>query len=73
MQSIGPAGLPFQGRHAVSVEDDLVTDVVIGLLISFQLSRGRMYDGCRTRRIVVATCCALSLHRNRKQQGDERR
>ena len=38
----------FEGGHAVCVEDHLVTDVVIALLVSFQLFRGRTYRRRRT-------------------------
>ena len=53
----------FEGRHAACVEDRLVADVVIALLVSFQLVSGRVYRRGRARCVVVALCWALSLHR----------
>src|SRR6516165_8115218 len=58
----------FEGLATAVVEDRLVSDVVIALLISFQLPFGRMYHHCRARCVVVALCWALSLHRRRNRQ-----
>src|SRR5215831_19207931 len=52
----------FECLRAAFVEDHLVADVVIALLILFQLSLGRMYHRCRARCVVVAPCWTLSLH-----------
>src|SRR5262249_12393570 len=56
--------------RAAFVEDHLVADVVIALLISFQLSLGRMYHYCRARCVVVAL--RLGLHRPRERQSKYR-
>src|SRR6516162_209541 len=58
----------FECLGAAFVENHLVADVVIALLISFQLSGGRMYHRCRAGCVVVAPCWALSLHRAGSRQ-----
>src|SRR5262249_37114254 len=54
------------------VEDHLFADVVIALLISFQLSLGRRYDRCWAWRVVVALCWALCSHRRGNRQRKNR-
>jgi hypothetical protein len=67
--SVGIKVLPScaisEGLRALPFEDHLVADVVIALLISSQLSLGRMYHRCRARCVVVALRLALSLQRPR--------
>src|SRR5215470_14554164 len=62
----------FECLRAAFVEDHLVADVIIALLILFQLSLGRMYHRCRARCVVVAPCWALSLHRRGNRQRKSR-
>src|SRR5215831_848668 len=60
----------FECLRAAFVEDHLVADVIIALIISFQLSLGRMYHRCRARCVVVAL--RLGLHRPRERQSKYR-
>ena len=60
----------FEGSHAVLVEYHLVADVVIALLVFFELVSCRLYWRCWARRVIVALLWVLSLHRRRDRQRE---
>jgi hypothetical protein len=62
----------FEGSHAVLVEYHLLADVVIALLVFFELVSCRLYWRCWARRVIVALFWVLSLHRRHDRQREYR-